>query len=587
MKLFGSITELVKVVLRKSTYEVTIEPSTASANTTFQLPAAGGGTKALVTTDANQTLTTKTIDGDDNTIQDVALTSLKTALADANKVIRRNASGVVVSDNSLPNSSAIVTVDATQSLTNKSLSDSTTAVVDVTDATKQIKFAAGGTTSTATTIAAAQTANRTLTLPDVTGTILADTNSIPVVIDTSSSSDALRVTQRGAGNSLVVEDNTNPDATPLVVDSNGLIITGAATSYNSTAVATSIAPKLQIHSTTLANAAMSQTHWSSSTPYHTFNSSFGNALGTHGIVTSTATLGAIQFNGSDGISFVNSSQIQATADGSVSTGVVPGRLRFFTSDAAGTSAERMRIDSAGRLYVGPTAHNGPALAVNSGAGKLYVGATTYTDTATAASGTVTHGTISSFDNPAIAATNSSVTYTNASTVYIDGAPTGGTNVTITNPYALYVAAGKTLLDGGASIKGDTSGTSPWTGTAGYINETKDNANSVSATTSAYSTAATVTLTTGVWLVSGGAYLSSAGSSTGIICRLQSKGATTGYVNGQNQMNQSCAAGGYAQTSFPAQVISLASGDTKTVNILAYTIGANDTVYGYVNAVRIA
>jgi hypothetical protein len=62
MKLFGSITELVKIVLRKSGFEVTVEPSTASAATTFQLPAAGGGTKTLVTTDDSQTLSNKTID---------------------------------------------------------------------------------------------------------------------------------------------------------------------------------------------------------------------------------------------------------------------------------------------------------------------------------------------------------------------------------------------------------------------------------------------------------------------------------------------------------------------------------------------
>lgn len=78
---------------------------------------------AIVTTDATQTLTAKTIDGDDNTIQDIALTSIKTVLADADKIIRRDASGAVISGNALPNSSAIVTTDATQSLSNKGMSD--------------------------------------------------------------------------------------------------------------------------------------------------------------------------------------------------------------------------------------------------------------------------------------------------------------------------------------------------------------------------------------------------------------------------------------------------------------------------------
>lgn len=41
------------------------------------------------------------------------------------------------------------------------------------------------------------------------------------VISTNSSSTALRITQTGAGNALVVEDSTNPDSTPFVVDASG------------------------------------------------------------------------------------------------------------------------------------------------------------------------------------------------------------------------------------------------------------------------------------------------------------------------------------------------------------------------------
>jgi hypothetical protein len=48
---------------------------------------------------------------------------------------------------------------------------------DFTDATKQINFDAGGTTSTKTTIAAAQTANRTVTLPDATDTLVGKATS--------------------------------------------------------------------------------------------------------------------------------------------------------------------------------------------------------------------------------------------------------------------------------------------------------------------------------------------------------------------------------------------------------------------------
>jgi len=42
-----------------------------------------------------------------------------------------------------------------------------------------------------------------------------------IVISGSSSGDAVRITQTGAGNAIVVEDSTNPDSTPFVVTGNG------------------------------------------------------------------------------------------------------------------------------------------------------------------------------------------------------------------------------------------------------------------------------------------------------------------------------------------------------------------------------
>lgn len=50
--------------------------------------------------------------------------------------------------------------------------DTVFAINDATDATKQIKFDAAGTTATSTTIAAAQTANRIVTMPDATTTLV-------------------------------------------------------------------------------------------------------------------------------------------------------------------------------------------------------------------------------------------------------------------------------------------------------------------------------------------------------------------------------------------------------------------------------
>lgn len=66
---------------------------TGADNSSVTFPSSG----TIVTRTATETLTNKTIDGDDNTLQDISITSLKTVLADANKVILRDASGVVSS----------------------------------------------------------------------------------------------------------------------------------------------------------------------------------------------------------------------------------------------------------------------------------------------------------------------------------------------------------------------------------------------------------------------------------------------------------------------------------------------------------
>jgi hypothetical protein len=53
-------------------------------------------------------------------------------------------------------------------------------------------------------------------------------------IDVNSGFNALRITQRGTGPALVVEDSTTPDTSSLVVDSNGNVGIGVASGYTAT-----------------------------------------------------------------------------------------------------------------------------------------------------------------------------------------------------------------------------------------------------------------------------------------------------------------------------------------------------------------
>lgn len=74
-----------------------------------------------------------------------------------------------------------------------------------------------------------------------------------IVISGASSTDALRVTQTGSGNALVIEDADNPDSTPFVIDSEGRVAIGtpaaayAKLSVQGTAVASDTASPITIY----------------------------------------------------------------------------------------------------------------------------------------------------------------------------------------------------------------------------------------------------------------------------------------------------------------------------------------------------
>jgi hypothetical protein len=91
-----------------------------------------------------------------------------------------------------------------------------------------------------------------------------------------------------------------------------------------------------------------------------------------------------------------------------------------------------------------------------GIGFITTGAT-YTDSSTAASGTVANAHIHSIARPTIAAANFTVTVSKAASFYVSGAPIAGGNITITNPYAIQVAAGNVQLDTSTTSSNTTTG----------------------------------------------------------------------------------------------------------------------------------
>ena len=77
---------------------------------------------------------------------------------------------------------------------------------------------------TRTTLSAGSSGNVSIT--NGAGSITIDANQR--VITASDTTAALRITQTGTGESLRVEDSTNPDATPFVIDQNGNVGIGTA-----------------------------------------------------------------------------------------------------------------------------------------------------------------------------------------------------------------------------------------------------------------------------------------------------------------------------------------------------------------------
>jgi hypothetical protein len=131
----------------------------------------------------------------------------------------------------------------------------------------------------------------------------------------------------------------------------------------------------------------------------------------------------------------------------VSVGTANGGKAFKTyfkgTDTLNTTAmywNRLVDEKASYLIPAPSTGVGIDLSVVSGS-TLTVG------------GNVTDYAINSLGQETLLATSAS-TYTRGSTLYIAGAPVASTNVTITTPYALYIAAGNSYMAGNLSLGGD-------------------------------------------------------------------------------------------------------------------------------------
>ncbi|TQI75645.1 endosialidase-like protein [Bosea sp. AK1] len=152
-------------------------------------------------------------------------------------------------------------------------------------------------------------------------------------------------------------DLRTADRTRLHFTSEGHLITSLTGDISNIAAAFSVRPTFQMNNTS-AGSGILFSRWvgSSGGPNGiVFAKSRGGAIGTHAATAANDALGGMHFEGSDGTAFLRAASINAAVDGTVSSGVVPGRLSFSTTPAGGILTERLRLTGAGDLGLGVTA----------------------------------------------------------------------------------------------------------------------------------------------------------------------------------------------------------------------------------------
>jgi hypothetical protein len=187
-------------------------------------------------------------------------------------------------------------------------------------------------------------------------TVAGTTTTAAAVVNANSATNALRITQVGTGNALLVEDSANPDATPFVVNGNGEVTVGHT---SPTAYISGIAPNFQVLGTDNKSSSTALMRYSADAFGCSvlINKSRG-AIGAQGIVSSGDSIGTIYFAASDGANPIAAASISSSIDGTPGTNDMPGRLMFSTTaDGASSSTERMRINSAGNIFFGGNTAN--------------------------------------------------------------------------------------------------------------------------------------------------------------------------------------------------------------------------------------
>jgi len=170
------------------------------------------------------------------------------------------------------------------------------------------------------------------------------------------------------------------------------------------------------------------------------------------------------FNSGTPVAMRDTTASTSTSSGAlVVSGGVGVAKRIFTGEGLTVSADsdtQVTFVRNGTVSIGPTSSAAPKLSISSAVvlaaatqslatwgdigAQFAVSGSVLTDTQS--SGTVSRCVLNSFASTNVAAAGAT-TFTQAATLFVAGGPTAGTNVTITNAYAIYTAGGRINFQG--------------------------------------------------------------------------------------------------------------------------------------------
>ena len=222
-------------------------------------------------------------------------------------------------------------------------------------------------------------------------------NASPVISVTDNTNAALRITQLGTGNALLVEDSTNPDSSPFVIDASGDVGIGTTTpdSYNVLGGTITAVAGSGISNLSIVSGA----------------SSTGNILFADGTTGDERRAGRIAYDHSVNnlYFFTDGNSLRATLDssGNMGLGVVPS--------AWSSSVKALEIGRIGNGFVGLTSGSNSYVS----AGAYFDGTWEYSHTGVAA-GMYSVSSAHAWYTAASGTAGAAITFTQAMTLDASG-----------------------------------------------------------------------------------------------------------------------------------------------------------------------